>query len=91
MSKCYQFVFWKICPIILIVFISMLIKYIGKILDLALQKASKYTTLSWFVAFAASLGIGAAIQKYLGIRNMWKSPLAKKEASGSGTSLSSLV
>ena len=54
MSVCHKFVFWKICPIILIVFISMLIKYLGKILDYALSKVGSFTTIAWFAAFAAS-------------------------------------
>jgi len=74
--SCYKFVFWKISAIVLIAFVSIIIKYAGKLLDRILSKAGSYETLSWFVAFAVALGIGVFLQQEKNIRNMWKSPFA---------------
>jgi len=78
MSSCHKYVFWKISAIVLIVFVGILIKYLGKLLDLVLEKAGSYTTAAWFIAFAVSLGLGAYLQRSYNIRNMWKSPFASK-------------
>jgi hypothetical protein len=72
--SCDAFVLWKLCAIVIIAFLTIILKLVGQLLDHLLSGAGGYTTAAWFVSFAVSLGIGALFQKKLNVRNMWKNP-----------------
>ena len=72
--SCEKFVWKRLSAIVIIAFLTIVLKWVGQALDSILKSAGSYSTLAWFVAIATSLGLGVYFQRSLDIRNMWKSP-----------------